>query len=346
MIEGNSTRILVVDDEPSVRSAISDYLSREGYEVLQAGDGITMRRMLEEHQIAIVLLDVMLPGESGLTLAQSLAHREDVGVIMISALGGEADRIAGLEFGADDYLPKPVSPRELLARIRALQRRYKGSSAPGGIQFEFAGWRLDAVRRILRDSRGIVTSLSEGQFSLLLAFAEHPQRILSRDELLVLARGNESEAFDRAIDTQVSRIRQKLRTPTSGEIIKTIRGEGYVFLPEVAVLAGRDVVANEARVSSSSAGKLRLEKTSCEASVEGRTLDLTFSEFSMLSVLLDAGGAVVSKDELSHQALGRPWRAFDRSVDVHVSKLRGKLKEFPAINIETVRRVGYRLVIN
>jgi len=122
-----------------------------------------MRRVLNEHAVAIVLLDVMLPGEDGLSLAQSLADRQDVGVIMISALGSEADRIAGLEFGADDYLPKPVSPRELLARIRALQRRFKGAGVnpPGGFRFEFAGWQLDTVRRVLRDPGGVVTTLSD-----------------------------------------------------------------------------------------------------------------------------------------------------------------------------------------
>jgi two-component system OmpR family response regulator len=181
-MEGARCKILVVDDEPSVRSAISDYLSREGYHVLEAGDGMSMRRMLGENEVSIVLLDVMLPGEDGLSLTRSLAHREDIGVIMISALGAEADRIAGLEFGADDYLPKPVSPRELLARIRALQRRFKGPSSPGGLQFEFAGWRLDAVRRTLRDTRGVLTSLSEGEFGILLAFVEHPRRLAGSGE--------------------------------------------------------------------------------------------------------------------------------------------------------------------
>lgn len=342
MMDRSRNTVLVVDDEPSVRSAISDFLSGEGYRVIEAGDGIAMRRMLNDHDVAIVLLDVMLPGESGLSLAQALAGREDMGVIMISALGSEQDRIAGLEYGADDYLPKPVSPRELLARIRALQRRFKGPAAPVNVQFEFAGWRLDAVRRVLRDARGVVTSLSEGEFSLLLAFVENAGRVLSRDELLGLARGHDSDAFDRAIDTQVSRIRQKLRTPETGEIIRTVRGEGYVFVPLVNATADRRPAAAMAPVAAPEV--ILIDRAQCRASVSGRVLDLTFSEFSLLAILWDARGTVVAKDDLSRQVLGRPWRTFDRSIDVHVSNLRAKLATYPGIRIETVRRVGYRLV--
>jgi two-component system, OmpR family, response regulator len=345
-MDGVGANILVVDDEPSVRSAISDYLSREGYRMLEAGDGVSMRRALDENDVSIVLLDVMLPGEDGLSLAQSLAHREDVGVIMISALGAEADRIAGLEYGADDYLPKPVSPRELLARIRALQRRFKGPGSTGGLQFEFAGWRLDAVRRILRDARGVVTSLSEGEFGLLLVFVEHPQRVLSRDELLVLARGNDTDAFDRAIDTQVSRIRHKLRTPTSGEVIKTMRGEGYMFLPTVTVLTAREPVVRPAPPMAPRENAIRIDANACEASIGGVALDLTYSEISLLAALFEAKGAVVPKDVLSRQVLGRPWQSFDRSIDVHVSNLRNKLSPFPSMTIGTVRKVGYKLVVD
>lgn len=341
---GSRAKILVVDDEPSVRAAISEYLSHEGYQILEAGDGVSMRRILDDNDIAIVLLDVMLPGENGLSLAQSLAHRDDIGVIMISALGAEADRIAGLEFGADDYLPKPVSPRELLARVRALQRRYKGASSPGGLQFEFSGWRLDAVRRTLRDARGVLTSLTDGEFGILLAFVEHPQRVLSRDELLVLARGNESDAFDRAIDTQVSRIRHKVHTPTSGEVIKTMRGEGYMFMPAVTVLSTREPEAHRV-LPLTSENALLIDANKGEASVGGMALDLTYSEVSLLAALFEAEGSPVSKDMLSRQVLGRPWQAFDRSVDVHVSNLRNKLASYPGIAITTVRRVGYKLVI-
>lgn len=335
--------VLVVDDEPSVRSAISDYLSGEGYRVLEAGDGTAMRRMLEAHAVDIVLLDVMLPGESGLALAASLGHREDLGVIMISALGSEADRIAGLQIGADDYLPKPVSPRELLARIQALRRRFRRSPAAAGAQYEFAGWRLDAVRRILRDPDGVVTSLSDGEFGLLLAFVEHPRRVLSRDELLGLARGSESDAFDRAIDTQVSRIRQKLRMAADGEVIRTLRGEGYMFMPTVTPIPGQGERPARAPVAPPG-DAIRIDQTACEAYVGGRALDLTFSEFTLLAILQESQGTVVPKDALCRQVLGRPWRSFDRSIDVHVSNLRNKLAPHPSIQIETVRKVGYRLV--
>ncbi len=155
---------------------------------------------------------------------------------MVSALGTESDRITGLEMGADDYLPKPVSPRELLARIRALERRRRpvgAQAVDATAHYQFDGWRLDPVRRVLRDPGGIIIGLSEGEFGLLLTFIEKPQQILNRDQLLELARGEDSDAFDRAIDTQVSRLRRKLGTRTHGEMIRTVRSEGYIFLPAV-----------------------------------------------------------------------------------------------------------------
>mgnify|MGYP001582661076 FL=1 len=151
---------------------------------------------------------------------------------MVSALGTEGDRITGLEMGADDYLPKPLSPRELLARIRALQRRRRpvaDTRQPVLAHYHFEGWQLDPVRRVLRDPAGIIISLSEGEFALLLAFIEHPQQILNRDALVELARGEDADVFDRAIDTQVSRLRRKLGTRARGELIHTVRSEGYIF---------------------------------------------------------------------------------------------------------------------
>jgi two-component system OmpR family response regulator len=226
---------LVVDDDPSVRAAVAEFLSSQGYCVLLAEDGVAMRRMLERGDVSIVILDVMLPGEDGLTLARELRQRPDLGVIMLSARGSEADRVLGLEMGADDYLPKPASPRELLARVRAVQRRYGGRIEPpaGGFCFVFDGWTLDLVRRVLRDPQGLLISLSEGEFELLLAFVENPRVVLSRDQLLELARGDQSEAFDRAIDVQVSRLRRKLASCQQGEAIRTVRGEGYLFDAEV-----------------------------------------------------------------------------------------------------------------
>lgn len=227
----SAPKILVVDDDPSVRTAVAEFLCAQGYEVLQAENGESMRRVLEQDDVSIVLLDVMLPGDDGLTLARELRSRPDIGVIMLSARGSESDRVAGLEMGADDYLPKPASPRELLARVRAVLRRYgdRTSLPATGLLYAFDGWTLDPVRRVLRDPEGLLLSLSEGEFELLLAFVENPGTILSRDQLLELARGDGSEAFDRAIDVQVSRLRRKLARCLGGEVIRTVRGEGYLF---------------------------------------------------------------------------------------------------------------------
>jgi two-component system OmpR family response regulator len=228
-------KILVVDDDPSVRTAVAQFLSSQGYAVLLAEDGPAMRRILAREDVSIVILDVMLPGEDGLALARDLRRSPDLGVIMLSARGSEADRVLGLEMGADDYLPKPASPRELLARVRAVQRRYGGKMDPpaNGFCFVFDGWTLDPVRRVLRNPEGLLISLSEGEFGLLLAFVENPQVVLSRDQLLELARGEQSDAFDRAIDVQVSRLRRKLGGCLAGEAIRTVRGAGYLFGPEV-----------------------------------------------------------------------------------------------------------------
>ena len=233
----STLKILVVDDDPSVRAAVAGFLSSQGYAVLLAEDGAAMRRILaDDDSISIVILDVMLPGDDGFALAQELRQQPEIGVIMLSARGSEADRVTGLEMGADDYLPKPASPRELLARVRAVQRRYGGKAdrPAGGFRFVFEGWSLDPVRRVLRDPQGLVISLSEGEFELLLAFVENPQVVLSRDQLLELARGEQSEAFDRAIDVQVSRLRRKLAGCLKGDAIRTVRGEGYLFAGEVS----------------------------------------------------------------------------------------------------------------
>lgn len=229
-------RLLIVDDDPTLRTLIRDFLTGQGYGVDEAEDGPSMRAALARQRADIVILDVMMPGEDGLSLARSLADSDDMGIIMVSALGTESDRITGLEMGADDYLPKPVSPRELLARIRALERRRRpvgAQAVDATAHYQFDGWRLDPVRRVLRDPGGIIIGLSEGEFGLLLTFIEKPQQILNRDQLLELARGEDSDAFDRAIDTQVSRLRRKLGTRTHGEMIRTVRSEGYIFLPAV-----------------------------------------------------------------------------------------------------------------
>jgi two-component system OmpR family response regulator len=177
----------------------------------------------------------MLPGEDGLAICRRLAVGEGPPIIMLSAMGEDTDRIVGLELGADDYLAKPCNPRELLARVRAVLRRaeQRGQSATLGAGCEFAGWRLDLVRRELRSPQGVVVNLSSGEFSLLRAFVERPQRVLTRDQLLEFARGPDSDAFDRAIDVQISRLRRKLDDGGGQDLIRTIRNEGYMFTPKV-----------------------------------------------------------------------------------------------------------------
>jgi two-component system, OmpR family, response regulator len=234
---GHAVRILMVDDDPGIRDVVSDFLARHGFLVETAGDAQEMERALSRGPVDLVVLDIMLPGEDGLAICRRLAGADGPAIIMLSAMGEETDRIVGLELGADDYLPKPCSPRELLARIRAvLRRRQEPRSAEGplGAGCAFAGWRLDLVRRELRSPQGVVVNLSSGEFSLLRAFVERPQRVLTRDRLLDLARGPDTEAYDRAIDVQISRLRKKLDDGSGGqELIRTIRNEGYVFTAKV-----------------------------------------------------------------------------------------------------------------
>jgi len=235
------SRILVVDDDPDLRKLIADFLAGHGYQVAAAENAADMRRMIDLHRPDLVILDVMMPGEDGLSAARRLAADPGApSVIMLSALGSDTDRIIGLEVGADDYLAKPCNPRELLARVRAVLRRRRSNeaseSAGGGQQFEFAGWRLDVVRRDLRDPTGIFINLSDGEFTLLKSFVEHPQRVLTRDELLDFARGSNAEVFDRAIDSQISRLRRKLNERSDTELIRTVRNEGYMLLPRVTRL--------------------------------------------------------------------------------------------------------------
>jgi two-component system OmpR family response regulator len=229
-------RILMVDDDPGIRDVVSDFLGRHGFNVETAADGREMDEALERGPVDLIVLDIMLPGEDGLTICRRLSGAEGAPpIIMISAMGEDTDRIVGLEVGADDYVSKPCNPRELLARVRAVLRRteQRPSGAPAVAGCEFAGWRLDLVRRELRSAHGVVVNLSSGEFSLLRAFVEHPQRVLTRDQLLELARGPDSEAFDRAIDVQISRLRRKLDDGGGQELIRTIRNEGYMFTPRV-----------------------------------------------------------------------------------------------------------------
>ncbi|HYF22990.1 MAG TPA: response regulator [Caulobacteraceae bacterium] len=232
-----SARILVVDDDPGIRDVLGEFLSRHGYEVRTAGGAAEMDRSVAASAPDLIVLDLMMPGEDGLSICRRLAAANGPAVIMLSAMGEETDRIVGLELGADDYLPKPCSPRELLARVRAVlrRRRERVGSGEGGATaaLEFAGWRLDLVRRELKSRDGTAVGLSGGEFSLLRTLAERPNRILTRDQLLDLARGPTNDAFDRAIDVQVSRLRKKLDDGSGRELIRTVRGEGYLFAAEV-----------------------------------------------------------------------------------------------------------------
>lgn len=231
--------ILLVDDDPELRKLVSDFLAGHGYKVHAVGSAAELRQVVGEVQPDLIILDVMMPGEDGLSVARRIAAENGPPVIILSALGSDTDRIIGLEVGADDYLAKPCNPRELLARVRALIRRQQAAatrsqaSSVGGRRYEFAGWRLDLLRRELRDPSGTFINLSNGEFVLLRAFVEHPQRVLSRDQLIDLTGGRDAEPFDRAIDSQISRLRRKLNERAESELIRTVRNEGYMLLPKV-----------------------------------------------------------------------------------------------------------------
>jgi two-component system, OmpR family, response regulator len=233
---GTGHHILVVDDDGQIRMLVSKFLRANGYRVTSARDSVEMGEVLQNASPDLIVLDLMLPGKNGLEICRDLRRSSDTPVIMLTAKGDETDRIVGLEVGADDYLPKPFNPRELLARIKAVMRR--GSSRPAtGTQatsrhVSFDGWRIDLLRRELHDPKGVIIDLSAGEFDLLLAFVEAPNRILNRDYLMDHARNRSMESFDRAIDVQISRLRKKLEP--GGEVIKTVRGAGYLFLPTVA----------------------------------------------------------------------------------------------------------------
>ncbi|WP_279500592.1 response regulator [Aeromonas veronii] len=237
MNQGN-THILVVDDHSEIRDLLKRFLEQHGLRVSCARDGKEMKRLLEEREFDLLVLDLMMPGEDGLTLCRELRVKSNLPIIMLTAMGEETDRIIGLEMGADDYLAKPFNPRELLARIKAVMRRTQADTQPAAEtltqDLRFDRWLLDVNRRELVDEDGVGLSLSTAEFDLLKVFLERPQRVLSRDQLLDLARGREAVAFDRAIDTLVSRLRRKLeRDPKNPELIKTIWGGGYMFSADV-----------------------------------------------------------------------------------------------------------------
>ena len=233
MNTGAACHVLVVDDDRELRTLVGKYLAEHGFRVTQAANGREMMKAIEVGRFDLVVLDLMMPGESGLVLCQKLRELNGPPVIMLTAMGSEVDRVIGLEIGADDYVVKPFSPRELVARIKAVLRRV-AKVAPDGddmpLAYEFNGWRLEPAGRVLRSPGGAVVDITSGEFDLLMAFVARPQRVLTRDQLLDLAKGRSSAAFDRSIDVQISRLRRKIEAdPREPMIIKTIRSGGYLF---------------------------------------------------------------------------------------------------------------------
>ena len=233
--------LLLVDDDRSLLGLLRDYLETSGYRVSTASNGREMRQVLADHRIDLVVLDLMLPGEDGLSLCRDLRARGEahIPVLMLTARGDEADRVLGLEMGADDYLAKPFATRELLARIRAVLRRTRMlppnlRQAPGAKELAFGDWRLDTTARHLLDAQGTVVPLTGGEYRLLMVLIEHPQRVLTRDQLLNLTQGRDADPLDRSIDLLISRLRRRLRDESrEPRYIKTVRSEGYVFCAEV-----------------------------------------------------------------------------------------------------------------
>ncbi|MEL6316003.1 MAG: response regulator [Pseudomonadota bacterium] len=235
-------KVAVVEDDPEIRDLVVGYLTREGFEAAACEDGAAFDALRARMTPDLVVLDLMMPGEDGLSICRRVAH--ELPVLVLSAKGEDVDRIIGLEVGADDYLPKPFNPRELVARIRAvLRRRAQAPAAGAGAAvadpdgprqiLTFQGWRLDVDGRGLEDPSGAATALSSGEMTLLIAFAQRPNRVLSRDLLLDETRGRSAEPFDRAIDVQVSRLRRKLAAAGGGDLIRTVRGDGYLFAADV-----------------------------------------------------------------------------------------------------------------
>jgi two-component system OmpR family response regulator len=231
--------ILVVDDQQEIRDVVQEYLTGEGFRVSTAHDGAGMRRVLSQVPADLVILDLMLPGEDGLTLARALRSQSGIGIIILTGRGETVDRIIGLEMGADDYLPKPFHLRELLARVKSVLRRVQSRTGESGPQTarsraRFAGWSLDLSSRELTSPAGEEVRLTTGEFDLLAAFVSNANQVLSRDRLLDLARNREAGPFDRTIDVQVGRLRRKLEDdPQNPTLIKTVRGSGYIFTPTV-----------------------------------------------------------------------------------------------------------------
>jgi two-component system OmpR family response regulator len=236
MTEGAQTRLLLVDDEPSLREPLAEYLTRQGFSVTQAASAAEARSLIRDNTPDIVLLDIMMPGEDGLSLCRHLSESKHLPVIMLTAKNEAMDRIVGLEIGADDYVAKPFEPRELVARIRSVLRRF-AKTAPASDEdslYAFDGWKLDPLKRKLTDPEGTVVPISSAEFRLLVAFLSHPRQVLDRDRLLDMVQGREAHLFDRAIDNQVSRLRRKMEEDSRDpKLIQTVWGGGYRLAADV-----------------------------------------------------------------------------------------------------------------
>lgn len=229
-----SRHILIVDDDRDIRTLLGDYLQKNGYRVTVVADGKAMRRAMEQSHFDLIVLDLMLPGEDGLKLTRELRAHSQIPILMLTALGEEIDRIVGLEVGADDYLSKPFSPRELVGRIKAILRRTahmpRDPVQSTAISYRFGDWTLDVMSRSLIHADGSEHALSGAEFRLLAILLAHPTRVLSRSQLMELLRGRDIDPFDRSVDVRISRLRQVLgEDARSPKIIKTVYGEGYVI---------------------------------------------------------------------------------------------------------------------
>ena len=237
------TRLLLVDDEAALREPLAEYLSRQGFVVSQAASAAEARSRLRDEVPDLVLLDIMMPGEDGLSFCRHLVEARAIPTIFLTARGEATDRIVGLEIGADDYVVKPFEPRELVARIRSVLRRAARGpvEVPDNEDFLFDSWRLDPLKRRLTDPEGAIVSISSAEFRLLMAFLEHPRQVLDRDRLLDMVQGREAHLFDRAIDNQISRLRRKIETDSRNpQLVQTVWGGGYMLAAEVRKLPATD----------------------------------------------------------------------------------------------------------
>ncbi|SFO85098.1 response regulator [Qipengyuania nanhaisediminis] len=228
--------VLLVDDEASLREPLAEYLSGQGFVVLEAESAARARSRLETDRPDLVLLDIMMPGEDGLSLCRHLVESRQLPVILLTAKGEAMDRIIGLEIGADDYVTKPFEPRELVARIRSVLRRAdrSGVEPADDLAYVFEGWTLDPLKRRLTDPEGTLVPISTAEFRMLRAFCDHPRQVLDRDRLLDMVQGREAQLFDRAVDNQVSRLRRKIEADSRNpRFIQTVRGGGYRFGADV-----------------------------------------------------------------------------------------------------------------